>query len=365
MSFFAFLKDKSLLLLLQVLCMLLLAGFLLVTGYPSGNILLILIFWILILAVWLTTVYLQRRQFFQEADRILEKMDQRYLLGELLPGSCRLEDQLYREMIRRSNKSVIERIRQMEDEQKEYQEYMESWVHEIKAPITCISLLCENRRRSGPVADKSQETPGEMPDREVFQTICLENQKIENAVDMVLYLARGQAVYKDYLIRETDLQEVVCEVLEKNRLLLIRNQIRAEVDCNETVYTDRKWLAFVIHQMILNSVKYRREAPVLHILAKRTERGVILTIKDNGVGIRQEELGRIFEKGFTGSNGRDRERSTGMGLYLCRKLCDKLGIGLRAESVYGEETSMILDFPVSAYIRCGECTDVINTETIV
>lgn len=352
MRFATFLKDKVMLLILHVSCMCILAGFLAATGYQKGNILLVLIFWALILCMWMTVTYLQRRKFFGEANEILDKMDQRYLLGELLPNSYRLEDKLYREMIRRSNKSVIERIRQIEDEQRDYQEYMESWVHEVKAPITSISLLCENRRRRNLATDKSRAESGALSDREIFQTISLENQKIENDVDMVLYLARGQAVYKDYLIRETNLQEVVCEVLEKNRLLLIQNQVSAEIECEETVYTDRKWLAFVINQMILNSVKYRSEDPVLHVYTERTGNGVILTIEDNGVGIRCEELGRIFEKGFTGSNGRSRERSTGMGLYLCRKLCDKLGIGLRAESEYGKGTCLILDFPVSRYIRC-------------
>lgn len=338
-----FLKDKCLILLLHFVCMSVLSGFLRATGYAGTNILLILIFWLMILGIWLLVYYLQRRKFFGEIDRILENMDQRYLLGELLPGSARLEDRIYREMIRRSNKSVIERIRRIEDEQKDYKEYIENWVHEIKAPITGIALLCENGRR--------QDTAKHASDaKECFRTLSLENQKIENYVEMVLYFARSENVYKDYLIRETDLQQTVSEVLEKNRLLLIQNEVRAEVNCRDFVYTDSKWAAFIINQIILNSVKYRSESPVLQIYTQRREQGVWLVLKDNGAGIPQEEISRIFEKGFTGSNGRNRERSTGMGLYLCRKLCGKLGIGIWAESRYGEGTEVFLEFPISNYI---------------
>lgn len=148
MKLLDFLRDKSLLLLLHLVCMCVTMGFLSMTGYGKANIILILIFWIMLLFIWLLATYLQRRKYFREMEQILEKVNQRYLLGELLPDSFRLEDRLYREMIRKSNKSVIERIRQMEDEWRDYREYIESWVHEIKAPITSISLLCENRRHS-------------------------------------------------------------------------------------------------------------------------------------------------------------------------------------------------------------------------
>ena len=274
----------------------------------------------------------------------MEKMDQRYLLGELLPRSFLLEDRLYREMILKSNKSVIERIRRIEEEQKEYKEYIESWVHEIKAPITGISMLCNNRRKNGSKEDISAE------EKEDFLAISLENERIENYVDMALYYARSEEVYKDYLIKQVKLQEIVYEVLEKNKLLLIKNQVRAEAECEDMVYTDRKWIAFILNQMILNSVKYRSESPFLHIYSMREKNGVRLILEDNGVGIRKEELSRIFEKGFTGSNGRNHEKATGMGLYLCRKLCDKLGIGLAAESEYGKGTKMLLEFPISNYI---------------
>lgn len=290
MNLWSFIKDKGLLLLLHFSCMCIVMGFLRVTGYSAANYTLLLIFWILVLVTWLFVTYYRRKKFFLEAEHILEKMDQRYLLGELLPQSFLLEDRLYREMILKSNKSVIERIHWIEEEQKDYKEYIESWVHEIKAPITGISTLCNNRRKNGTKGDIST---GEKED---LLAISLENERIENYVDMVLYYARSEEVYKDYLIKQVELKEIVYEVLEKNKLLLIKNQVRAEVECEDMVYTDRKWIAFILNQMILNSVKYRSESPLLHIYSVREKNGVRLILEDNGVGIRKEELSRIFEK---------------------------------------------------------------------
>ena len=337
MSVLAFLKDRFFLLVLHLVCMGLMSVFLRLTGYSGANVAILLIFWGMIVCVWLVVTYLGRRKYFEETGHILEQVDKRYLLGELLPSSAKLEDRLYRDMIRRSNKSVIERIRQVETAEREYREYIENWVHEVKAPITGISLLCENGSRLS-------------ESRETLRAVSLENQKIENYVDMALYYARSENVYKDFIIRRTNLQETVEDVLERNRLLLIQSGVRAEVNCPDPVYTDGKWIAFIVNQMILNSVKYCGKQPTFRIRTKRERDGVCLTVEDNGVGIRSEELCRIFEKGFTGSNGRDHERATGMGLYLCRKLCDKLGVGLRAESEYGRGTRMTLLFPISVYI---------------
>lgn len=336
MRFSEYIKDKILICLLHLLCMILLMGFFYITGYNRNAAALILIFWWIILGIWIVTGYYRRKKYFDRAEHILENVDQRYLLGELLPASPYLEDRIYRELIRRSNKSVIERIRMLEDEQNAYRDYIESWVHEIKAPITSIQLACENHKD------------------EVTRQIGLENQRIENDVDMVLYYARMEKVYKDYMIEETDLGKAASEILIKNKYYLISNGVRGEVECPDLAYTDKKWILFILNQLMLNSVKYKSENPkvhpYIHIYTERYGHGVRLIVEDNGTGIREEEMSRIFEKGFTGSNGRNGKKSTGMGLYLCRRLCEKLGIAIEAESVRGEGTKMILTFPVSSYL---------------
>lgn len=344
MKLTAFIKDKCLLLLLHIVCMLLLSGFLGITGYGRDSALLILVVWGLILSVFLGVSYFTRRRYFREIEDTMKHIDRQYLLGELLPKSFRLEDRIYQEMIRKSNKSVIERIRQMEEQQKEYREYIESWVHEVKAPISGIASICENRRKNG--VDKND---ADMTLRETFTDILQENRQIENFVDMALYYARSENVYKDYFIAQTALADAVYEALSKNRLLFIQNQARAEVDCPDFAYTDQKWLVFILNQLFLNSIKYRREHLLVRIYSKAHKDSVLLAVEDNGLGIPESELSRIFEKGFTGSNGRRIGGATGMGLYLCCKLCKKLGIRLWAESEYGVGTKVILEFPIGTF----------------
>lgn len=333
MKLWDFLWDKLLLMLLHLSCMAATAAYLYLTGYPADCTVLLLACWGIVLLVWLVWEFCSRKRYFARLMGILDAVDRRCLLGELMPKSFRLEDELYRKMIRSSNKSVIETVRGVRGEQREYREFIESWVHEIKAPITAINLMCENHKT------------------ELTRSISNENKKVENFVDMALYYARSDEVYKDYIIKETDLQKVAAEVVAKNKYYMIQNRIQVEVSCTHTVYTDKKWISFILNQLILNSVKYKRETDAhIRIFTEAYEHGVKLFVEDNGIGIKQEELPRIFDKGFTGSNGRSHECSTGMGLYLCRKLCQKLGIAIGAESGESSGTTVTIEFPIGTYL---------------
>lgn len=247
-----YLKDKVLLLLLHMVCMAGLVIFLRLTGYSMDKCVIILVCYGVILAGWLFLQFFSRRSYFRKLEQLTDQLDRRYLLGELMPESFGLEDRKYRELIRKSNKSVIERIHQMEQNQKDYREYIESWVHEIKAPITAIALNCENNRD------------------ERSRYLLVENRKVENYVDMALYYARMDAVYKDYMIAESNLQEVAQQVLLQNKYYLIQSHVKAEVACPDTVYSDKKWIAFILNQLIQNSVKYgRSEGTHIQIVTKK------------------------------------------------------------------------------------------------
>ncbi len=338
MTVTAYIKDKFLAMVWRIFGVAVVLAFLRLTGYPGELCRLLFICYFLLAAAVSGVDFYGRKRHFSELSKLLSKMDQRYLLGELMPDSPKLEDRLYREMIRLSNKSVIERIRAIEQEKDEYQEFIESWVHEIKAPITGVSLICENNKNG------------------LTRRIWLENRKTENFVDMALYYARAGEVYKDYMIRKTALSEIVPAVLAQNKYELILNGVQAEVDCPHSVYTDGKWISFILNQLFLNSVKYKRgDKERLLIYTEEKDRSVWLAVEDDGAGIKKEELPRIFEKGFTGSNGRQTRRATGMGLYLCRNLCEKLGIEIEAHSEEQKGTKIILKFPVGNYhVRDGE-----------
>lgn len=277
--------------------------------------------------------YYGRNKFFKKIDNTLDELDKKYLISELMDDSYRLEDKKYKNIIRRSNKSVIERINQLEDEQKEYKDYIESWVHEIKLPITTMELICENNKN------------------EITRKLQAELSRIDNFVEIILYYARLDNVYKDYIIKEIDLSEVVYETISKNKTYFIQNKMMMDVNCAHTVFSDKKWLMFIINQILINSTKYKRE-PVgkISIYTEAVKDGVRLYIEDNGIGIEKSEINRIFDKGFTGTNGRQNKKSTGIGLYLCKKLCMKLGIEIYAESEINKYTRIILLFPKDDYL---------------
>ncbi len=229
---------------------------------------------------------------------------------------------------------MLEEIEAVQRERKEYREYIEQWIHEVKTPITAIRLLCENHR-----SDTSRELLAEL-------------EHINRYTEQALYYARSEETQRDYLIRETPLGDVIHGAVADNKYLLRRHQVKVEVeDAGICAYTDDKWLRFLLDQLISNAVKYRGSDPKLRFVAGERQGRVFLAVEDNGIGIPESDLPRIFDKGFTGTNGRLQKSSTGIGLYLCRKLCDKLGIDLTAESGgRGKGTRMELTFPVDDFI---------------
>lgn len=333
MRFTDYLKDKILIILLNISALFFLDIFLILVNNSLNTIVIISFVWIIVLTLYMLIEYYGRNKFFKKIDNTLDELDKKYLISELMDDSYRLEDKKYKNIIRRYNKSVIERINQLEDEQKEYKDYIESWVHEIKLPITTMELICENNKN------------------EITRKLQAELSRIDNFVEIILYYARLDNVYKDYIIKEIDLSEVVYETISKNKTYFIQNKMMMDVNCAHTVFSDKKWLMFIINQILINSTKYKRE-PVgkISIYTEAVKDGVRLYIEDNGIGIEKSEINRIFDKGFTGTNGRQNKKSTGIGLYLCKKLCMKLGIEIYAESEINKYTRIILLFPKDDYL---------------
>ena len=231
-----------------------------------------------------------------------------------------------------AEKSMLERIGEVQRERREYKEYIEQWIHEVKTPITAMKLLCENNR--SPFS------------REVLAELENINQYTEQA----LYYARSEHTEKDYSVREVNLCDVVHSAIADNKYLLRQSNMSIQIDDIETkVYTDEKWVRFILNQIIGNAIKYHVEQPILHFGATKTNDKIVLFIRDNGIGIPKSDLPRIFEKGFTGQNGRTGKNSTGIGLYLCKRLCDKLGIGLTAYSE-NRGTTISLIFQINDFI---------------
>jgi len=334
MTITGYLKDKIMIVLLNGIGVFLLSLYLVAIGNSVVTAGLISLIWGVIFAVVLAVDYHRRSQYFQKIDDLMVEMDKPYLIQEFLENSWRLEDQLYKEILHRSNKAVIEQIYQLEQERQEYREFIEGWIHEVKLPITGMRLACHNDRHMQK------------------QKMELYLSEMDHAVEQVLFYARSEQVYKDYQISEADLKQIVLQVISKNKYLLIQNQMSVQVPFEQCmIHVDKKWLEFILIQVLINAVKYKKaNGGEIIFGAKETANGTSLSVRDAGIGIPAEEAGRIFEKGFTGSNGRSHEKSTGIGLYLCKKLCRKLAIEIKAESIEGEFTEISFFFPKNSYL---------------
>lgn len=286
----------------------------------------------MVIAILIMTKYLmdwyRKKKYFEIITERVKDLKEPWLIAELLPVSYTIEDEIYQELLRKVGSSAIEEIHKIEDEQKEYEDYIEQWIHEVKTPITSIHLMLENR---------ISENPG------LKRDLNVELSRLENDVELALYYARSEQIYRDYLIQKLNVRKVLLKVVNKNRTVIMNSSVAIDLDCDEALYAygDEKWLVFMLTQVLLNAIKYKAEADAKVVMrAKRDNKRIVLNIIDNGKGIKKEELPRIFDKGFTGSNGRDNEKSTGMGLYLVHKLCEKLEIDIEADSVYGEFTEI-------------------------
>lgn len=325
--------------LLNGAALLVLSVYLLMVGTSAAAVTLIAVSWILVLGICLFIRFYSLKKYFGEVMEVLDRLDQRYLIGEVMEPGNGLEDRLYWEILRRSNKSVIEKIHSLEDSQKEYKEYIESWIHEVKTPITGAKLICENHR--------TPET----------KRVLTELDDIENEVEKVLYYVRMDQVYKDYMIHPINLRAVVLSAVHREKRHFIQCAMEIDLKLEDTmVSADEKWVEFILRQLFSNSMKYRRDQGAkITIYGEQSKGQKSLIVEDNGWGISREDIGRIFEKGFTGKNGRRADtHATGMGLYLCRRLCEKLQIGLICQSQEGSYTRMILTFPDSDFNRIGE-----------
>ncbi len=195
-----------------------------------------------------------------------------------------------------------------------------------------MKLICENNRFS------------------FTRDLMAELENINRFTDQALYYARSEQTEKDYSVREIRLGDVIHGAIADNKYLLRQNNVAVTVENVEySIYSDDKWLRFILDQLISNAVKYRTTQPVLLFFAVKENDSIILSVVDNGIGIPAGDLPRIFEKGFTGQNGRTIHSSTGIGLYLCRRLCDKLGIGISANSK-GEGTTISLSFHINDFV---------------
>lgn len=336
MKFRYFLKDKLYTIFLLLFGMITVEIFLMI--YPVGLFIKlyipIIIFGLYFVGILLE--YFMKNRFYKNLYSILNELEEKYLITELLRNPNFIEGKLLKDILGQIDKSMLENVNKYKYAQEDYKEYIELWIHEIKIPIAASKMVIENNKNN------------------VTKSIDEELDKMENYIEQALFYARSNTVEKDYYIKKNSLKDIVNESIKKNKNILIHEKIGVKIhDLDLNVNTDSKWIVFILNQIIQNSVKYRKQgiSSEIEIYAKKEKENVNLYIKDNGIGIKKSEVIKVFEKGFTGTNGRkSNKKSTGIGLYLCRKLCDKLGIDIELSSVQNEGTKVRITFPQNSYI---------------
>ncbi|MDU4737269.1 MULTISPECIES: sensor histidine kinase [Clostridium] len=334
MSLGDFLKSRFSVIFLNLISLVTLLVFLFSVGNTVDTLKTISVTWIIVLGIYLFFQYKNRKEFYNEISNSIDNLDKKYLISEVIDKPVYLEAEPYYYLLKKASKSMREEINSIKNERKEYKEYIEQWIHEVKTPISSIKLIEENNKTS------------------VSRLVLQELETLDRYVEQALFYARSEEVEKDYLIKEMSLENCINKVIIKNKQIFILNNIDVEIEnVDKNVYCDSKWLEFILNQIVVNASKYRNpENPKVKIYTEDIKNGIQLIIEDNGLGISQSELNRVFEKGFTGSKGRLNNKSTGIGLYLCKKLCEKLGLIIDIESKENLYTKVIIVFPKGNFV---------------
>lgn len=262
------------------------------------------------------TFYLKRKKYYDNFLNNLNLLDKKYLILETLEEPEFLDGKFFYDALYKIDKSMMENINNYRNETEDFKEYVEMWIHEIKIPIAGLMLMYHNNKT-------------------VNKNFLDQLNSLDNLTDQILYYVRSNYAEKDFLIKEASMDKIINEVLLKNKDSILENHIDVTVDVkNIKVPTDSKWLVFILNQIINNSIKYcdnNRKSYIMFYI-EDNEKETTLHIKDNGIGVNASDLKHVFDKSFTGENGRKMRNSTGFGLYISKKLIEKLGHKISATS---------------------------------
>lgn len=256
-----------------------------------------------------------------------------------LPDPKGLTDMLYDEIVQKAEWKNRRLISELDGKAADMADYYTMWIHQIKTPIAALKLLQQGMREE---CGAEEEENLKQAEEELF--------KIEQYAEMALHYARLDSLSSDMLLKKYDISVIIRQAVKKYSVLFIGSGLSfALEDFVCEAVTDEKWLGFVVEQLLANALKYTGTGGIRIYGADRSGRecrGTVeyIVIGDTGIGIRAEDLPRIFERGFTGYNGRMDKKSTGIGLYLCRRIMDSLGHDIRVQSEEGKGTKVILGF---------------------
>ena len=331
-----YLKDKFLPIFIYIINILIITMLLIAFKSNESLILVFITFQIILGLTLLLMDYFKKRSFYKMIQSKLINLDKKYLVLEMLERPKTSEEELIYQILYEINKCYIEKLKDYKLSLTNFKEYIELWIHEVKIPISSLVLMTHN----------SKET---LPKKYTTQI-----NRLDNYIDQVLYYVRSNTSEEDFFIKEVSLQKIINSVALKNKDDLLENNIEFIVKTsNEKVLTDEKWLEFILNQIINNSIKYKSniKVPKIEIKVEEATQKVILTITDNGIGIPKNDLPKVFNKSFTGTNGRTTTKSTGLGLYIAKNLLKKLGHKIEIESEVNKYTKVTITFSKNNYYK--------------
>lgn len=285
-----------------------------------------------ILTAYICTDFLKKSRFYNDITGKISELDKKYLITEMIRQPEFLEGEILCDVLYDACKSMNEWVFERERSVKEFTDYVEMWIHEIKLPISALSLMNYNEKTD-------------------MQSYRRQVNKISHYVEQILYYVRADNPQEDFLMKKCSIKEMVHEVLLEQKETLIAEKFTiAQKNMDAFVVTDAKWVKFMLGQILANSVKYKRGGQgYLGFEVVETEDSVTLSIEDHGIGVPAADIKRVFDKSFTGNNGRQVAASTGMGLYICQKMCRKLGHEIWMESEEGNFTRVGIRFGKDRY----------------
>lgn len=328
MTFRNYLKDHIALILMNGIILLMILIFLRAFRVEVSAVFVVGCLYVAAMILSLLWDFIRKKKFYDHLINSMQELDKKYLVSEMISSPGFYEGEIWTEVLADCDKSMAERVAEYRRQNQLFREYIETWVHEAKIPIASMRLMCHNH-----------------PDLDARMIAQL--KQLDDDINNVLFYARSENAQKDYIIKETSLKKVFHEVAMNNRVILqLMDAEIAPRNLDILVMTDEKWLEFMLGQIISNSIKYcdAERKLKLEIWAEEISDKVMLHFRDNGIGIPASDLPRVFDKTFTGENGRKGAASTGMGLYIVRNLCDKLGHGINISSRESEYTEVTLTF---------------------
>ncbi|QIK57158.1 HAMP domain-containing histidine kinase [Erysipelothrix sp. HDW6A] len=270
----------------------------------------------------------RRYLFYKEIDLALDNLEKKYFIHEMLPKSGFLDGDILLEIMNELSKSIANEVSNINNAHKEYLDFVEMWIHEVKTPLAAISLITSNNKSVEMVRVKE------------------EVKKVEKQLEQILFHARSSSLEKDYIIQSIDLEKVVRTSVKDLSTQFISKNIILNLDLENTiVYSDPKWLEYIFKQILENALKYSDDGKTIIIRSAIHNQSVQVDIIDEGIGISESDIKRVFDRGFTGQIGRNSRQATGFGLYLVKTLSERLGIGLSIVSDKGTTVSLV--FPKS------------------